>query len=398
MLHTRRRPFRRIAIALSALALSAHVHAQDLGRQGPSYSGSGSWPSGTKPQSKLWHHDGKWWGSLYSATAHEFRIHRLLPASQTWIDTGVTIDARHTSHADCLSVGDTLYVGSHRFEELGFDGNPMLVMRYHYDVATTSYTLDPGFPVQIGNSSTEAMVIERDSSGVLWAAWTQGLRVWVAHSLADDLSWTVPFMLPVSTTDIDPDDICSIVAFGGDRIGVLWSDQESDGYYFSTHVDGASESLWSTPETVVGGWNEGDDHVCLRAASDGRLYALLKNERDETWLRVREPQSGAWSGYLVASAADGWTRSIVVLDEEHRRVLALGTRPVLAGTIHGKVSSMDTPGFHPGAGFPFLRTAADPSLNDVTTTRQPLSSATGFVALASHQPLRSYWFRAVPVR
>jgi hypothetical protein len=395
---TRLRPST-LALVVSVLALSsASALAQDLGRAGPSYAGSGSWPSGTKPQSKLWFHDGKWWGSLFSTSAREFRIHRLMLGTQTWVDTGVTIDPRHTSHADCLSAGDTLYIGSHRFEELGFDGNPMLLMRYRYDKASASYALDPGFPVQIGNSSTEAMVIERDSTGVLWAAWTQGLRVWTAHSLGDDLSWTAPFVLPVSTTDIDADDICSMVAFGGDRIGVLWSDQASNGFYFSSRLDGSPESVWSAPEPIVVGPDEGDDHVCLRASNDGRVFALLKNERDETWLRVRDPASGTWSGHLVASAADGWTRSIVVLDEEHRRLVVLGTRPILAGTIHGKVSSLDAVGFGPGAGFPFLRMAADPSLNDVTSTKQPVGAASGFVALASHQPLRSYWFRFVPVR
>jgi hypothetical protein len=310
----------------------------------------------------------------------------------------VTIDVRHTSHADCLSVGDTLYVGSHRFDELGAAGNPQLVMRYRYDRSNVRYALDPGFPVQIGDRSTEAMVIERDSTGKLWAVWTQGLRVWAAHSLDDDLSWTAPFVLPVCTTDVDADDICSIVAYGGNRIGILWSDQAAEAFYFSSHLDGGPESAWSAPETIVAGSNEADDHVCLRASADGRVFALLKNEHDETWLRVRDPASGSWSGHLVSRAADGWTRSIVMLDEEHRRLVVLGTRPILAGTIHGKVSSLDAIGFRAGVGFPFMRVAADPSLNDVTSTKQPIGTASGFVALASHQPMRSYWFRFVPVR
>ena len=36
------------------------------GYQGPSYPDSESNPSGDKPESKLWWHDGFWWGSLWS--------------------------------------------------------------------------------------------------------------------------------------------------------------------------------------------------------------------------------------------------------------------------------------------------------------------------------------------
>src|SRR4030095_7261596 len=129
---------------------------------GPSYVGAGSFPSGTKPQSKLWFHDGWWWGSLFSTTAREFRIHRLDPASATWIDTGTTIDARHTSHADCLSDGDRLYGVSHHFQEGGAAGFRLIVARYSYDAATDHYALDPGFPVQLADTSTEVATIEKD--------------------------------------------------------------------------------------------------------------------------------------------------------------------------------------------------------------------------------------------
>jgi hypothetical protein len=393
LLHPMRSIHRLTLLAASVFLLSIGAEAQDLGRAGPSYVGAGSWPSGDKPQSKLWFHDGSWWGSLFSTVARDVTIHRLDYATQTWIDTGTLIDDRHTSHADCLSAGDTLYIGSHHYQAEGFDGFPMLVSRYSYVAATQSYVVDPGFPVQISNSSSEALTIARDSTGTLWAAWTSGQRVWIAHTLGDDLSWSTPFVLPVNTTNIGTGDIAGILAFQG-RVGVLWSDSPSDFFHFSWHQDGTSPAAWSVPELVQ---DHADDHLHMKATSDGRVFAILKDDQDQTTVHVRD-LAGSWSEHVVSTPADGWTRSILAIDEENRRLMVFGTQPILGGTIYAKVAGLDNPSFAPGRGVAFMRFASDPSLNDPTSTKQSVSSATGLVVLASHQPTRQYWFRGVPLR
>ena len=385
-----------LALFAVSVLLEARASALDIGREGPSYVGAAITPSGSKPQSKLWFHDGAWWGSLFSADLRVFRIYRLVPGTGEWVDTGTSIDTRYTSRSDCLSDGDRLYVVSHHFQESGAEGFPLLVFRFSYDRGARKYSLDAGFPVQIANVSAEAVVIARDSRGVLWATWTFGSRVWVTHSLGDDLSWVVPFVLPVNTTDLRPGDIASIVAFGGNRVGVLWSDHVANAFYFSVHADGASGGDWSTPEEIVAGPHQADDHIHLEAASDGRVLAVLKNGLDETWLRVRS-KSGAWTGHLVSSSADGWTRSILVLNEEQRRVYVVGMAPVGGGTIYAKSASIDDIRFAPGLGTAVLWDADDPNLQDVTSTKQPVNESTGVVLLASQQTLRSYWYRRVPL-
>jgi hypothetical protein len=251
--------------------------------------------------------------------------------------------------------------------------------------------------VQVSNSSTEAMTIARDSLGRVWAAWTAGRRVWVTHTLGDDLSWATPFVLPVNTTDIAPGDITQIVGFQGNRVGIMWSDHVTDAFWFTYHQDGAPSAAWSVPEPAQAGPDQADDHIHMKATADGRVFAILKNELDETWVRVRDV-SGSWTGHLVSGPADGWTRSILALDEESRRLMVFGTEPVGGGTIYAKVSSLDNPGFAPGRGYPFMRLGVDSLLNDATSTKQSVSSATGLVVLASHQPARHYWFRGVPLR
>ena len=140
-------------VLTAGLALAAPTSsAQNVGFAGPSYVGSGSFPTGAKAQSKLWFHDGKWWGSLWSEAERRFTIHRYETSSHTWTDTGVIIDPRHNSHSDCMMEGNKLYVGSHRFLTNANEvGNPIGLYRFTYVDGPDTYTLDPGFPVVIGD-------------------------------------------------------------------------------------------------------------------------------------------------------------------------------------------------------------------------------------------------------
>src|SRR3954449_2544601 len=67
-------------------------------------------PTADKPQSKLWFQDGSWWGVLYSPVAGATRVHRLEPSTQSWVDTGTTVDTRANARADVLWDGSKLYV------------------------------------------------------------------------------------------------------------------------------------------------------------------------------------------------------------------------------------------------------------------------------------------------
>jgi hypothetical protein len=51
----------------------------------------------------------------------------------------------------------------------------------------------------------------------------------------------------------------------------------------------------------------------------------------------------------------------------------------------------------PGIGTPVLRVVRSPALNDVTSTKQNLSAATGLVVLASNATTRAYWWMSEPL-
>ena len=57
------------------------------GREGPPFELANGVPTARPEESKLWWHDGHWWGSLWSDRARDFHIFRL--AGGRWHDTGV---------------------------------------------------------------------------------------------------------------------------------------------------------------------------------------------------------------------------------------------------------------------------------------------------------------------
>jgi hypothetical protein len=58
--------------------------------------------TGEKPESKLWFHDGFWWGSLCNGAEGKYYIYRLDLATQNWIQTNTALDDRPGSKADVL--------------------------------------------------------------------------------------------------------------------------------------------------------------------------------------------------------------------------------------------------------------------------------------------------------
>ena len=146
----------------------------DVGLPGPSFAGSGADPTGTKPESKVWFNDGFWWASMYNGAASAFTIHRLSGA--TWTNTGAVIDARENTHSDALwdQAAGKLYIASHVYTTSPSNGNNALLYRYSYNAGADTYALDGGFPQTINTWSSETLVIDKDSTGQLWATWTRG--------------------------------------------------------------------------------------------------------------------------------------------------------------------------------------------------------------------------------
>ncbi len=384
-------PHRWIAgIFLSSVLAASQAAAQDFGYEGPSYSGGGSSASGSKPESKLWFHDDDWWASLWNSTVKDFHIWRLDPSTEKWIDTGVLIDDRDSTRADVLSDGDKLYVASHRFSESASSGYPSRLYRYTYNPAGKTYTPDSGFPVQINNFRTETLVIEKDSTGTLWATWMQSGRVYVNHTLGSDTTWGSPYILPSNTTAATSDDISSVIHFGGNRIGILWSDQNPDKYWFSIHNDGESDTTWSSPENAMSSGFNSDDHINLKADSQGRVYACGKTSGNDIVL-LRRSATGTWTTHLVSEGSLSFTRGIVQLDQQAGKIYVYASYTQSGGTISEKVSNFDPIAFDGTLGTPILRDASALKMNNASSTKQNFDSASGGAVLGTVSTTNLYW-------
>jgi VCBS repeat-containing protein len=394
--------WRRTLVALVATVAFAHQATGTAGAvaaegqyEGPSYAGSASSPTGSKPQSKLWFNDGTWWSAMNVADPGSDvgpRIFKLDLDTQQWADTGVQIDARNNVRSDVLWDGTKLYVATHRFSESPASGTPSNLYRFSYNSSTDTYSLDSGFPVQINNWRTETLVLAKDSTGQLWATWTQQSQVFVNRTTGSDTAWGAPFALP-GGTGLDADDISSVVAFGGNRIGIMWSDQSADQMKFAVHQDStSSDTSWSSPEVVVSGSNMADDHINLQADATGRVYAATKTSASSgsnplILLNVRNA-TGAWSTVVFGTVQDNQTRPIIVLHEARRRLYMFATWDQSGDRIYVKETSMDAPSFPSGRGDVVID-AAD--VNNATSTKQSITDASGLLVQASADATDLHW-------
>jgi hypothetical protein len=361
----------------------------NIGYRDMAFSTSGvSDPTGQKPQSKLWYNDGHWWGDFYSKGNGAYHIYALDWETQGWSDTGIALDDRENSWADVLWDGTFLYVAS------GTTSGPGRLYRYTYDANPLDgkpYKLSPGFPVEVTSHGMEALVMAKDGTGTLWITYTNGKKVYVAHSVGNDSSWITPYVLPVpEASGLLGDDISSIVAYDG-HIGVMWSNQTLMNMVFATHVNGALDNQWQSVSSYT---PSADDHINLKslhADSAGNVFAVVKT----SFSNVGEPSiillactggdcklATSWEAHTVYTrpASSQRTRPILLLDSEHRDVYVFMATSS-GGPIRYKKSSIDALNFPANGEMIFIDYGS--GINDPTSTKQNLTSSTGLVVAAS---------------
>jgi hypothetical protein len=386
-----------VTLAMLLVYVGAATAADDIGYRDFSFSANSvANPTGEKPQSKLWFNDGTWWASMFNRTVEEYRIYRYDRATHTWSDTGTVIDERNSSKADTLWDGNHLYVASVGAQATN-TGHGARILRYSYNQTTKSYTRDPGFPVTITSGGLETIVLDKDTTGKLWVTYaTQNNEVVVNRTLGNDQTWGTPFVLPVNGTTVAGDDISAVVAFDS-QIGVMWSNQVDSAVYFATHTDGDPDDVWQGSRTAIQGPNYADDHISLRslqaADSSGRVFAAVKTSLNDlpnpnpnaplALLLVRD-RAGNWTNHVFGRVGDNHTRPILMLDEEHRDLYMFATAPCCTGgAIYYKKTSINDVSFSDGVGTPFIQSPTDTTINDATSTKQNVSSATGLMIMAS---------------
>ncbi len=312
--------------------------------------------TGEKPQSKIWYHDGSYWGAFRGSDG----VAIYEKQGSTWVH-GTFANALLSTggHADVKWTGTNLYVLVYN--------TTCNVFEFTYNSAARTWTRTSGFPVKVPNpAGSETMVLESDSTGRLWLVAEGGGNINAYYTTsADRKTWaTTPVMLQ---TGVGADDICSIVAFGGNKVGVFWSDQNRDDFGFRIHTDGDSPATWATKELVDQGSGHADDHLNLAYDSSGRVFAITKDASDRMTVHRRNT-NGSWS-HVTDVVGGNATRGIIMVSESDSKLYILYTRwGVSPERIEYRVADINIMAF--GGTVQFITSSAN--LNNVTGMKQIL--------------------------
>ncbi|MDQ3147814.1 MAG: hypothetical protein M3R01_12950 [Actinomycetota bacterium] len=423
-------PATALAVALAAsatLPASAQTAppAPAGDHQGPSYAESpvtadtpGA-PTGSKPESKLWFHDGAWWSVMYHPASDGNRIFRLDIATQRWSATPTPVDDRNNARADVFWDRTHLYVASHVFDEYSdppgnpvLSGTPSRLYRFSYNTTTDTWTRDAGFPVNMNGTASETLVMTKDSTGQLWSTWAQDYKVFVNRTTTGDTAWGNPFVLPVPEgSGLTADDISTIVSMPGAKVGVMWSNQTPDAFgntttWFSVHDDAAADETWGAAEAASTGPEESDDHISLKTDSTtGRVLAAVKTNRngnDATLGRmlIRDAATGAWTNTTIFRGRDKLTRPVLIVDLRTQRTFVFASTTNAPYDVYRMSARLGTLDFGTaGRGRLVMHDDANATtaLNNVTGSKRSVASTTHMVVQASDDVNDRYWHAWQPL-
>jgi hypothetical protein len=248
----------------------------------------------------------------------------------------------------------------------------------------------------------ETITVAKDSVGRIWVAFEQANAIKAGYLAVGATAFT---FLRVSDTGVTSDDIAALVAYGPGRIGVFWSDQSSHRFLFASRADTAK--LRRTSFTIEEAFGPAtgcptttstacaDDHLNVKAV-DGTLYAAVKTSlndavpadpADPLIVLLKRTVSG-WTPFEVSDVAANFTRPIVVVEPTSDEVHVLAN--VLGGDTYVWHAAASAPVFSG----PLAWTTHDAYiLSNPTSTKQPVTLATGLVAMTStpKSPHR-YWY------
>jgi len=320
--------------------------------------------SGEKPQSKVWYYGGYWWTVIPVSTGTY--IYRL--DGSTWTQT-LELSSSSDYKADTKAVGNVVHILLHnRINRSSAD-----LISVEYDATTTPPTYKLWTTRQTTVtinfiSSAETVTIDIDNTGRMWLAHEASTDINVYSSDSPYSTWIAPTVLH---TGVKSDDICAVTAFGGNKIGVLWSNQTAKQFQFKYHLDSESDAtIWSTMEIASPGQSGSfaDDHINF-AVSGGTIYAAVKTSYSDgpsntTVALLERTGINTWNVYSVTNSAA--TRPIALLDDTNNKIYVLYTTNY--GTSDSDIDykwSTTT-----NISFSSAINLTSGSFNDVTSTKQ----------------------------
>lgn len=343
-------------------------------------------------KSQMWYNDGLWWGALSDNVGGIY----FYKQSTTTLTKGALLDSNLNGRPDVKWNGNNLFV-------LIYELNTQAKFyKFSYSSTTKSYTLMPGFPISLpligigtgpSSSLTGSITVEQDSMGKLWAAYPGtgpggdgNIRV-IWTTSADHKIWDTTGVILATGASTIAQEVEPMVHFGGNKIGVIWSNQVTGEIAFRYHQDGEPEASWSTKEVVdfglgneLGVGSVADNHMSAKAAPDGRIFLLAKDADGPGYLHLYiRNAAGTWSAPLLVDPDPlaQVARPVLQLDLRNNDIYVL-YEDATAGLMYINHASMDVPDFGPAC--PLV---ASKFVSNATSTKQNLNATTGLWAVAS---------------
>jgi len=349
--------------------------------------------TGEKPQSKVWYYGGYWWAVIpVSSGTYIYRLD-----GNTWTQLSLRLDSNTNLKADTKAVGDIthiiLYQDSQHIAKLVsvqfVAGSPPTYEPWTVQPDLVDIPLDSG---------AETAVIDIDSNGRMWLASAGTTQIYVWWSDYPYTSWSNTNRYQLNSADVKDDDICDITAFGGDKIGVLWSNQIDDKFHFRYHLDSETDpKTWSTDKIASPGVSGSfsDDHINFAVSSDGTIYAAVKTSYDSgsdpTIALLERQTDGSWSIYDVTNS--GATRPIALLDDTHHKIFVVYTSTSSGST--GGVGDIKYNWSYTNTGsisFEGVSTLAAGSYNNATSTKDTFNNQVVILYSTSDNK----WYGVIP--
>lgn len=245
--------------------------------------------------SQMWYNDGRWSAAISDSTGGLYFWSHVTGQ----FVKGALIDANAAAGADTLWNGTELFILTYQTPSLA------RFYKYTYDSVGKTYTLVSGFPVDIPLTGlASSLTLAQDSTGKLWATYTgtsdagvlgDGKLHVIWTTSADHLTWDATGAVLETGLSVLLRETSAITAFGGNKIGVTWSNQAANEVGFSYHTDGNAESIWSVKEVVNSGVGQASEYMSLKGLPDGRVFLAQQDTLGNRHLNLfRRNALGTW--------------------------------------------------------------------------------------------------------
>jgi hypothetical protein len=275
-------------------------------------------------------------------------------------------------------------------------GTASKIVTVQYDDVSKTHNVSASTNISLANVETATFDI--DSNNKMWVAYEASNKIQVLWSNSPYNDWTNPII--ELETGVATDDICAVTAFGGNKVGVLWSNQNTKRFGFKYRNDGDPVNTWSTDEVPASqsavdtvGFGMADDHINFAVESDGTIYVAVKTGYDtdgepSVALLVRRPTpisgSNHWEDLHSVRVRQGSgrcpTRPIALLDELNDKIYVIYAQDVGGNDIMYKYSSTTNILFSSGDGSKLIPNV-EHDWDDATSTKQTFNNEV--VVLAS---------------